>query len=77
MAGGVPRFIRPDYAADFTRTQPGDNRNFNLRREFVARIDTAPIRATSVLRGAFMDMLDAVRYVRCNSDSLWSRCARY
>ena len=56
---GVPRFIPSDYSADFTRTRPGDNRNFDLRREFRARIDTAPIRATSVLNGAFMDMLGA------------------
>lgn len=59
VAAGVPRFIPSDYAADFTRTRPGDNRNFDLRREFMARVDAAPIRATSVLNGAFMDMLGA------------------
>ena len=56
---GVPRFISSDYSADFTRTRPGDNRNFDLRREFMARADRAPIRVTSVLNGAFMDMLGA------------------
>ncbi len=53
----VPRFIPSDYSADFTKTRPGDNRNFDLRREFMARVDAAPIRATSILNGAFMDML--------------------
>jgi uncharacterized protein YbjT (DUF2867 family) len=57
VRAGVPRFIPSDYAADFTKTRPGDNRNFDLRREFMARADAAPIRVTSILNGAFMDML--------------------
>ncbi len=56
---GVPRFISSDYSADFTRTRPGDNRNLDLRREFMARTDRASIQVTSVLNGAFMDMLGA------------------
>lgn len=59
VAAGVPRFIPSDYAADFTKTRPGDNRNFDLRRAFMARADAAPIRVTSILNGAFMDMLGA------------------
>lgn len=59
VKAGVPRFIPSDYAADFTRTKPGRNRNFDLRREFMARIDRAPIKATSILNGAFLDMLGA------------------
>ena len=59
VRAGVPRFIPSDYAADFTRTRPGDNRNFDLRREFMVMADAAPISATSVLNGAFMDMLGA------------------
>lgn len=55
----VPRFIPSDFAADFTKTKPGRNRNFDLRREFMARADAAPIKATSVLNGAFLDMLGA------------------
>jgi nucleoside-diphosphate-sugar epimerase len=55
----VPRFIPSDYAADFTKVPPGDNRNFDLRREFMARADRADIAVTSVLNGAFMDMLGA------------------
>ena len=57
VMAGVARFIPSDYAADFTATQPGRNRNFDLRREFKARADSAPIQVTSILNGAFMDML--------------------
>jgi nucleoside-diphosphate-sugar epimerase len=57
VAAGVPRFIPSDYSLDFTKTLPGDNRNLDLRRMFMARIDAAPIRATSVLNGAFADLL--------------------
>lgn len=59
VMAGVPRFIPSDYAADFTSTQPGRNRNFDLRREFKTRADAAPIQVTSILNGAFMDMLGA------------------
>ncbi|PYE50511.1 NmrA family NAD(P)-binding protein [Deinococcus yavapaiensis] len=59
VQAGVPRFIPSDYSEDFTRTTPGDNRNLDLRREFMARADLAPIQVTSVLNGAFMDMLGA------------------
>ncbi len=59
VKAGVPRFISSDYSADFTKTRPGDNRNLDLRREFMARADRAPIKLTSILNGAFMDMLGA------------------
>jgi uncharacterized protein YbjT (DUF2867 family) len=59
LKAGVPRFIPSDYSADFTKTRPGDNRNFDLRREFMDVVDQAPIKATSILNGAFMDMLGA------------------
>ncbi len=55
----VPRFIPSDFSADFTKTRAGRNRNFDLRREFKALLDQAPIKATSILNGAFMDMLGA------------------
>ncbi|ROS75752.1 nucleoside-diphosphate-sugar epimerase [Curtobacterium sp. PhB130] len=54
---GVQRFVPSDYAADYRSITPGSNRNFELRREFAADLDAAPIRATSVLNGAFTDML--------------------
>lgn len=57
VRAGVPRFIPSDFAIDFTRLPRGSNRNLDLREEFRKRIDGAPIRATSILNGAFMDML--------------------
>lgn len=59
-AAGVPRFIPSDFAIDFTKLPPGSNRNLDLRRAFKERLDRAPIAATSVLCGAFMDMLTGV-----------------
>jgi uncharacterized protein YbjT (DUF2867 family) len=57
VAAGVPRFIPSDYSSDYRQIARGSNRNFELRREFAADVDAAPIRATSVLNGAFADML--------------------
>ncbi|WP_144712241.1 NmrA family NAD(P)-binding protein [Curtobacterium pusillum] len=57
VEAGVDRFIPSDYAADYRSITPGTNRNFELRREFAADLDAAPIRATSILNGAFTDML--------------------
>ena len=60
IRAGVPRFVSSDFSADFTKTRLGDNRNFDLRREFMARANrTLGIRVTSILNGAFMDMLGA------------------
>jgi hypothetical protein len=59
VKAGVPKFIPSDFPADFTKTRSGDNRNFDLRREFAAIADGAPIKVPSVLNGAFMDMLGA------------------
>ena len=57
VEAGVPRFIPSDYAMDFTKIAPGLNRNFDLHREFFAKLDDAPIRSTSILNGAFMNLL--------------------
>jgi nucleoside-diphosphate-sugar epimerase len=54
---GVPRFIPSDYCIDFTRLRPGTNRNLDLRREFMERVDQAPIAATSILNGMFTHLL--------------------
>jgi uncharacterized protein YbjT (DUF2867 family) len=56
---GVPRFISSDFSSDYTKSEPGHNRNFDLRREFAGRADRAPIAVTSIFNGAFMDMLGA------------------
>lgn len=57
VAEQVARFIPSDYSLDFTRTIPGENRNLDLRRRFMETLDAAPIRATSVLNGGFIDLL--------------------
>jgi uncharacterized protein YbjT (DUF2867 family) len=57
ITAGVPRFIPSDYSCDFTKLLAGDNRNFDLRREFHERLDKASIAATSIFNGAFADML--------------------
>jgi len=54
---GVPRFVPSDYSADYRQIAIGSNRNLEMRREFAADVDAAPLRATSVLNGAFTDML--------------------
>ena len=57
VTASVPRFIPSDYSSDYRRIAIRSNRNFELRREFAADVDAAPIRATSILNGAFTDML--------------------
>lgn len=57
VKAGVPRFIPSDYALDFNQLQPGENRNLDWHREFQERLDRAPIAATSILNGMFMDLL--------------------
>jgi nucleoside-diphosphate-sugar epimerase len=57
IAAGVPRFIPSDFSLDFTKTTPGTNRNLDLRREFHERLDKAAIQSTSILNGAFMELL--------------------
>jgi uncharacterized protein YbjT (DUF2867 family) len=57
VAAGVPRFIPSDYSIDFTGFKDGENRNLDLRRRFHAVLDKAPIKATTIFNGAFMDML--------------------
>lgn len=57
VAASVPRFIPSDFAIDFRRVPPKSNRNLALRRRFLERAEGANIRMTSILNGAFMDML--------------------
>ena len=57
VAAGTPRFIPSDYSADYRHITPGSNRNFELRREFAAEVDAAPVQATSILNGMFTDLL--------------------
>ena len=60
VRAGVPRFMPSDFAIDFTKMPIGMNRNLNLREEFRRTLDATPIRSTSVLNGAFTDMLTGV-----------------
>ena len=57
IAAGVPRFIASDYSADFTKLPAGENRNFDLRKEFHQYLDKSSIAATSIMNGAFTDIL--------------------
>jgi len=57
VAAGVPHFIPSDFCSDYTQQPAGQNRNFDLRREFQALLDQAPIAATSILNGAFAEVL--------------------
>lgn len=57
IESGVPRFMPSDYAADFTKLNDAENRNFGYRREFHRYLGSAPIATTSVLNGMFMDIL--------------------
>lgn len=57
VKAGVPRFIPSDYSLDFTPLPPGTNRNFDFRREFHARLERAPIAATTIFNGMFTDLL--------------------
>ncbi len=57
IAAGVPRFIPSDFSSDFTKLSEGENRNFDLRKEFHVKLDGAPISSTSIMNGAFADIL--------------------
>ena len=57
IAAGVPRFIPSDYSIDFTEQPPGENRSFDLRREFHQRLGVAPIKSTAIFNGAFAEIL--------------------
>ena len=53
----IPRFIPSDFSSDFTKLPHGENRNFDLRREFHKRLDVAPIASTAIFNGAFGEIL--------------------
>ena len=58
IQAGVGRFIPSDFSTDFTKLPAGENRNFDLRREFHQVLDSAPIRSTAIFNGAFAEMLN-------------------
>lgn len=57
VAAKVSRFIPSDFSLDFTKTKPGSNRNLDLRRDFHTQLDKSGIAWTTILNGAFMDLL--------------------
>jgi hypothetical protein len=57
IKAGVPRFIPSDFCTDYNNLVPGENRNFDLRREFKAYLDNTSVKASSIFNGAFADIL--------------------
>ncbi len=57
VEANVQRFIPSDYSIDFTNLKEGENRNLDLRRAFHAFVEKAPIKATTIFNGPFMDLL--------------------
>jgi hypothetical protein len=57
VTAGVPRFIPSDFSSDFTEIPEGENRNFDLRKEFKKTIDGSTIQATSIFNGCFAEIL--------------------
>ncbi|RNL55834.1 NmrA family NAD(P)-binding protein [Pedobacter jejuensis] len=53
----VPRFIPSDFCTDYNDLVPGENRNFDLRRQFKSYLDSTSIKASSIFNGAFADIL--------------------
>jgi uncharacterized protein YbjT (DUF2867 family) len=54
---GVKRMIPSDYSLDLFKTTEGENRNSDMRREFNRVLDGSSVRGTSLLCGAFMDLI--------------------
>jgi hypothetical protein len=57
VEANVQRFIPSDYSSDFTNLKEGQNRNLDLRREFHSYLEKAPIKATTIFNGPFMELL--------------------
>lgn len=57
VAAKVDRFIPSDFSLDFTKTASGTNRNLDLRREFHSNLNASGIQWTSILNGAFMELI--------------------
>jgi len=57
LQAGVPRFIPSDFCTDYNDLLPGENRNFDLRRQFKTYLDSTSIKSSSIFNGAFADIL--------------------
>ena len=54
---GVKRFIPADYSADYRKLDYGDNDNLDNRKEVLEYLQQSGLEYTSVLNGAFMDIV--------------------
>lgn len=75
IKAGVQRFIPSDFCTDYNSLVPGENRNFDLRREFKTYLDGTAIQASSVFNGAFADILKyntPVLNLKNNTIGYWS-----
>lgn len=57
VAARVPHFIPSDFSTDITQISKGENRNFDLRKEFHEYLENKPVQYTSIYNGAFTDIL--------------------
>ncbi|GAA4160882.1 hypothetical protein GCM10022217_25660 [Chryseobacterium ginsenosidimutans] len=58
IRAGVPRFIPSDFCSNYNNDLiPGENRNFDLRRNFKKYLESTSIRASSIYNGCFADIL--------------------
>jgi uncharacterized protein YbjT (DUF2867 family) len=53
----VRRFMPSDFSADYTKWPQPENRTLDLRREFNRILENTAIGSTSILNGAFLDLL--------------------
>lgn len=74
-AAGVDRFIPSDFSLDFTKTDAGSNRNLDLRREFHTTLNESGLTWTSILNGAFMDVV-TTRQMPMINDS-WNKIMHF
>lgn len=77
VEANVPRFISSDFAIDYTKVPEGTNRNLNYRFEFMKIADQGHIQVTSILNGAFSDMLTGVApfvLFKINKILCWGNC---
>jgi nucleoside-diphosphate-sugar epimerase len=57
VKAGVPRFIPSDFSADYTKWPQPENRTLDLRRDFNRVVEKTVVNSTSILNGAFLDLL--------------------
>ena len=58
-AGTVTRFVPSDFSGDFRKLQLGDNYNLDMRIRFHEVLAKSPIPYTSILNGAFYEVIYA------------------